>query len=123
MAETLWRGSGSTPTDALLTTNDLWVVTDAGRLHRIDVSDDAVGVRRRHRRSSIADGRPIEAIWQHKKQLVLYGGGWGLRPGARATAIARPFSMRVGASPTGEPCAQTTRRSDRSAGDLVKTQA
>ena len=48
--------------------------TDAGRLHRIDVSDDAVGVRRRHRRSSIADGRPIEAIWQHKKQLVLYGG-------------------------------------------------
>ena len=81
MAETLWRGSGSTPTDALLTTNDLWVVTDAGRLHRIDVSDDAVGVRRRHRRSSIADGRPIEAIWQHKKQLVLYGGGWELRPG------------------------------------------
>ena len=90
MAETLWRGSGSTPTDALLTTNDLWVVTDAGRLHRIDVSDDAVGVRRRHRRSSIADGRPIEAIWQHKKQLVLYGGGWELRPGrAPPLSLAR----------------------------------
>ena len=56
MAETQ---SSSGSYRALLTTNDLWVVTDAA--HRIDVSDGAVGVRRRHRRSSAADGRPIEA--------------------------------------------------------------
>ena len=75
IAQTFWMSSGATPMDMVSRQDQLWVATDAGRLHQIDTSPQLGDARRSHRRSAVGDGRPIEALAFGTKGLLVFGGG------------------------------------------------